>query len=163
MRALRRWLAVLAATTLAVLLAPVAAAADDPPDIVGDTVDQAEGALLAWHQKVIIVWTPDLKQPPPSVSPDSVLVASTKALPAPDADHPRVEVDLGTAPPDLTGLTETAVEARLNPLDMKADILPDGRQPHWTVSVQRPPAGHGRSWARRGTRSPRARPNSTWP
>jgi hypothetical protein len=124
-----------------VLLAPVAAAADNPPDIVGDTVDQAESTLLAWHQKVIIVWDPDLKQLPPSVSPDSVLVASTTDLPAPDADHPSVEVDLGTALPDLTGLSETEVDAKLNPLDMKAEILPHGRQPGWTASVQRPPAG----------------------
>jgi hypothetical protein len=144
MRALRRWLATVAVVTAAVLCAPtVAAAADDPPTLVGDTVSQAEAALIAWDKTVIIDFVPSLKELPPGFTPDNVLVASSHLLPpvAIDTTGPQVEVDLGTVMPDLTGLTPVAVIDTLDPLEIKAEMLPRLIPPESVVSVQRPPAG----------------------
>jgi hypothetical protein len=110
---------------------------------VGDNVDQAESALFAWDKTVIINFVPSLKELPPGFTPQNVLVASSHLLPPAsiDAAPPQVEVDLGTVMPDLIGMTPTAVIDTLDPLEVKAEMLPRLVPPEFVVSVQRPPAG----------------------
>jgi hypothetical protein len=145
----RRWgaalaLGLVAAVTLSVTGPTAAAAADDPPDVVGLTVDQATAALQNWNKSVVIMFVPSLDTVPPSLGPEAVLVYASHLIPQTFRPSvvvpPQVEVDLGTPLPDLTGLTSSAVDNLLTPLQLKADTLPPDFQPDWVVRTQRPPA-----------------------
>jgi hypothetical protein len=127
---------------------PSAALADnDPPNVNGLSANEAALALQNWDKTVVVTFVPPLDQLPPSLDPDSALVyASHLILPPLDVKPPtplppEVELDLGAAVPDLTGLTPSDVDSQLNPLEFKGVPTPDGFQPDWVVQAQRPEAG----------------------
>ncbi|MGE5156282.1 MAG: hypothetical protein ACM3JP_02170 [Betaproteobacteria bacterium] len=146
----RRWWAGLAVSLVAAMALALtgpapAAAADDPPNIDGLTVDQATTALQNWNKSVVITFVPALDKVPPSLGPDAVLVYASHLIPQTFrpafVPPPQVEVDLGTPLPDLTGRTPSAVDSLLAPVEMTANPLPVGFQPDWVVRNQRPEAG----------------------
>jgi hypothetical protein len=140
-------LGLIAALTFAAIRPSAALADNNPPNVNGLSANQATLALQNWDKTVVITFVPALDQLPPSLGPDDALVyASHVILPPldfkpPTPLPPEFELDLGAAVPDLTGLTPSDVDSRLNPLEFKGVPSPDGFQPDWVVQAQRPEAG----------------------
>ncbi len=136
-------LAGLVAAVVTALAAAGPAWAADPPDVTGLSIPAAQQALTAWDKAVVLTYVPSLKELPAGLNPAAVVVASSRWLnPVTiDPEPPNVEVDLGTAVPDLTGVARARVPEILAPLGLAVTADPDTAGPDWVVTNQRPAGG----------------------
>jgi hypothetical protein len=136
------------AALLALVLggAPAAAAAPEPPDVRGLTIDAARERLMAWSPTVSLEIVPDPADLPRGVSPSVVVVIKATWLnssisPGATVVRPRVRVDLGVRLPDLTGLTLAEAADLLAVRGLSTHPSPDPPPDGWRVSEQSVPPG----------------------
>jgi PASTA domain-containing protein len=133
----------LAGTASGIGAGPGWAAAEPPPDVHGLSVADAREKLQGWDPKVVVSTVPTAQNLPQGLDPAVVVVATSTWLnPTPiDFEAPQVELALGSAVPDLAGMTQAQATDALTSHGLTLDARPEGASADWVQAFQRPAAG----------------------
>jgi hypothetical protein len=115
----------------------------DPPPVRGLAIGDAVKALTAWRKDVVVEYLPARENLPAGIDLSTVVVIGSAWLnpTAGDATAPRIQLTLGTAVPDLIGLTWARARDLLTAHGLAGLAVPDGAGPDLVVTSVQPPAG----------------------